>query len=173
MLAVVRTAIHGCKPAVTHTCSLLLGNWHYIASHWWMAQCTHAPLHLQLGFLNIVGIPLFKAMAELFEGTQPMLDGVLANYKQWEAAAQASEATMKWEANRGQLQWRPTLCQPTWSFIMAVVSSLPVHLYELAIIVSSYVSPEFGAARPSVYCVYLCLHNRRHDICTNVSLLCR
>ena len=60
-----------------------------------MAQCTHAPLHLQLGFLNIVGIPLFKAMAELFEGTQPMLDGVLANYKQWEAAAQASEATMK------------------------------------------------------------------------------
>ena len=34
---------------------------------------------LQLGFLNIVGIPLFKAMAELFEGTQPMLDGVLVN----------------------------------------------------------------------------------------------
>ena len=50
---------------------------------------------MQLGFLNIVGIPLFKAMAELFEGTQPMLDGVLANYRQWEAAAQASEATMK------------------------------------------------------------------------------
>ncbi|DBB07279.1 TPA: hypothetical protein ACH3X3_008783 [Trebouxia sp. C0006] len=49
----------------------------------------------QLGFLNIVGIPLFKAMAELFEGTQPMLDGVLANYRQWEAAAQASEASMK------------------------------------------------------------------------------
>jgi len=42
-----------------------------------------------LGFLNIVGIPLFKAMAELFEGTQPMLDGVLANYRQWEAAARA------------------------------------------------------------------------------------
>ncbi len=34
-------------------------------------------------------------MADLFEGTQPMLDGVMANYRQWEAAAQASEATVK------------------------------------------------------------------------------
>ena len=45
-----------------------------------------------MGFFNIVGIPLFKAMAELFEGTEPMLDGVLANYHQWEAAAHAPEA---------------------------------------------------------------------------------
>ncbi|KAL0049434.1 hypothetical protein WJX82_002295 [Trebouxia sp. C0006] len=29
----------------------------------------------QLGFFSIVGIPLFKAMAELFEDAQPMLDG--------------------------------------------------------------------------------------------------
>ena len=42
---------------------------------------------MQLGFFNIVGIPLFKAMAELFEDAQPMLDGVLANFKIWEAAA--------------------------------------------------------------------------------------
>lgn len=34
-----------------------------------------------------MGIPLFKAMAELFEDAQPMLDGVLGNFKVWEAAA--------------------------------------------------------------------------------------
>ena len=41
---------------------------------------------LQLGFFSIVGIPMFKAMAELFEDAQPMLDGVLANYHHWQAA---------------------------------------------------------------------------------------
>jgi len=41
---------------------------------------------MQTGFFSIVGIPLFKAMAELFEDAQPMLDGVLANYHHWEAA---------------------------------------------------------------------------------------
>lgn len=41
---------------------------------------------LQMGFFSIVGIPLFKAMAELFEESQPMLEGVLANYHHWEAA---------------------------------------------------------------------------------------
>lgn len=41
---------------------------------------------LQMGFFSIVGIPLFKAMAELFEESKPMLDGVLANYRYWEAA---------------------------------------------------------------------------------------
>lgn len=41
---------------------------------------------LQLGFFNIVGIPLFKAMADLFEDAQPVLDGVLANFKVWESA---------------------------------------------------------------------------------------
>ena len=50
---------------------------------------------VQLGFLNIVGIPLFKAMAELFEGTQPLLDGVLANYRQWEMAARSSDGPQK------------------------------------------------------------------------------
>ena len=41
---------------------------------------------VQMGFFSIVGIPLFKAMAELFEESKPMLDGVLANYHFWEAA---------------------------------------------------------------------------------------
>ncbi len=44
-------------------------------------------LWLQLGFFNIVGLPLFKAMAELFEEAQPMLEGVMANLRLWEAAA--------------------------------------------------------------------------------------
>ena len=52
-------------------------------------------LIVQLEFLNIVGIPLFKAMAELFEGTQPMLEGVLANYRQWEAAGKVADAPPK------------------------------------------------------------------------------
>ena len=39
---------------------------------------------LQMGFFSIVGIPLFKAMAELFEESKPMLEGVLANYRHWE-----------------------------------------------------------------------------------------
>ena len=38
----------------------------------------------QLGFFSIVGIPLFKAMVDLFEDAKPMLDGVLANYAHWE-----------------------------------------------------------------------------------------
>ena len=41
---------------------------------------------LQIGFFSIVGIPLFKAMAELFEESKPMLDGVIANHHHWEAA---------------------------------------------------------------------------------------
>ena len=52
-------------------------------------------MFVQLGFRNVVGIPLFKAMAELFEGTQPMLEGVLANFRQWEAAAKTADAPVK------------------------------------------------------------------------------
>ncbi|DBA82086.1 TPA: hypothetical protein ACH3X1_016801 [Trebouxia sp. C0004] len=44
----------------------------------------------QLGFFGIVGIPLFKAITDLFKDAQPMMDGVLANYRMWEAAAAAS-----------------------------------------------------------------------------------
>ncbi len=50
---------------------------------WWCA--------LQLGFFNIVGLPMFKAMAELFEEAQPLLDGVLGNLRAWEAAADATQ----------------------------------------------------------------------------------
>lgn len=48
----------------------------------------------QMGFFNIVGTPLFKAMIELFPDAQPMLDGVTANLRHWEqSAAQAAKAS--------------------------------------------------------------------------------
>ena len=61
-----------------------------------MPECLSVVVCEQVGFFSIVGIPLFKAVAELFEGTQPMLEGVLANYRQWEAAAASSaDASVK------------------------------------------------------------------------------
>ena len=45
-----------------------------------------------VGFFNIVGAPLFKAMTELFEDCQPMLDGVMANLRYWEQAAKEAAA---------------------------------------------------------------------------------
>ncbi|KAL0017820.1 hypothetical protein WJX77_003173 [Trebouxia sp. C0004] len=41
----------------------------------------------QIGFFSIVGIPMYKAMVSAFEDAGPLLDGVMANYKCWEAAA--------------------------------------------------------------------------------------
>ena len=48
---------------------------------------------MQMGFFSIVGLPMFKAMADVFEGAQPMLDGVMANYRSWEAAAAAADSS--------------------------------------------------------------------------------
>lgn len=42
---------------------------------------------LQIGFFSIVAIPMYKAMVAAFEDAQPLLDGVMSNYKCWEAAA--------------------------------------------------------------------------------------
>ena len=53
---------------------------------WLIGMMTRGAVALQMGFFSIVGIPLFKAMAELFEEAKPMLDGMLANYRHWEAA---------------------------------------------------------------------------------------
>lgn len=50
-------------------------------------------LQTQMGFFSIVGLPMFKAMADVFEGAQPMLDGVMANYRSWEAAAAAADSS--------------------------------------------------------------------------------
>lgn len=45
---------------------------------------------MQVGFFNIVGLPLFKAMVGLFPSAQPILDGALINYSKWEKAASAA-----------------------------------------------------------------------------------
>ena len=39
------------------------------------------------GIFTIVGIPLIKAMTDLFQNAKPTLDGMLANHHPWEAAA--------------------------------------------------------------------------------------
>ena len=49
-----------------------------------LLQTATCEVPLQLGFFQIVGIPLFKAMADLFPDAQPMLDGVLTNFQHWE-----------------------------------------------------------------------------------------
>ena len=36
----------------------------------------------QLGFFSIVGMPMFKSLVELFPDAQPILDGVLDNYRE-------------------------------------------------------------------------------------------
>lgn len=54
----------------------------------------------QMGFFSIVGIPLFQALTDLFKDAQPMLDGVLANYKHWEAASQAAAPQKKTAVKR-------------------------------------------------------------------------
>lgn len=45
-----------------------------------------------MGFFTIVGLPMFKAMADVFEGAKPMLEGVMGNYRSWEAAAAAADS---------------------------------------------------------------------------------
>ena len=44
-----------------------------------------------MGFFTIVGLPMFKAMADVFEGAKPMLEGVMSNYRAWESAAAAAD----------------------------------------------------------------------------------
>lgn len=56
---------------------------------WGMILYWHVAV--QVGFFSIVGIPLFKAFSDMFEGAKPMLEGVLQNYHSWEAAAAAAD----------------------------------------------------------------------------------
>lgn len=44
---------------------------------------------LQVGFFEIVALPLFKSFVELIPSAQPMLDGVMANYDYWHGLQQA------------------------------------------------------------------------------------
>lgn len=47
---------------------------------------------MQIGFFNIVGQPLFSAVAELCEDAKPMLEGVQENLKFWESESLAAES---------------------------------------------------------------------------------
>lgn len=38
---------------------------------------------LQVGFLEIVALPMFREYVNLVPGAQPILDGVLINYEYW------------------------------------------------------------------------------------------
>lgn len=46
----------------------------------------------QIGFFNIVGTPMFKAMVDLPDA-QPVMDGVLANLRQCEQSAEQAAKT--------------------------------------------------------------------------------
>lgn len=56
-------------------------------------------LMLQLGFFSIVGIPMFRALVDLFPDAQPILDGVLDNYHEWESIAANQAAGVQPSAN--------------------------------------------------------------------------
>ncbi len=38
---------------------------------------------MQVGFFEIVAMPMFRSYVELIPGAQPLLDGVMANYEYW------------------------------------------------------------------------------------------
>lgn len=46
----------------------------------------------QVGFFQIVGLPLFKAMADVFEDTRPLYEGAMANCQAWQDAVAADDA---------------------------------------------------------------------------------
>ncbi|GFH22778.1 3'5'-cyclic nucleotide phosphodiesterase [Haematococcus lacustris] len=49
----------------------------------------------QTGFLNIVALPLFKAMAKAFPAMEPLLAGVQVNYEAWRLEEEAEKAAEK------------------------------------------------------------------------------
>ncbi len=62
-----------------------------MAIHDTIVGITKPPLHcsklagLQASFFSVVGLPLYKAMADAFEETMPLYEGAMANFKVWEA----------------------------------------------------------------------------------------
>ena len=51
--------------------------------------------YMQVGFFSIVVIPMYRALVTAFEDARPVLDGVMANYKRWEAAAASGKDPRK------------------------------------------------------------------------------
>lgn len=51
----------------------------------------------QVGFFDIVGIPLFQAFAEAFEGATPLLASVFVNYSNWGGTITPQQAALRAE----------------------------------------------------------------------------
>ena len=49
---------------------------------------------LQVGFFDIVALPLFQSFAQAFPESTPMLDAVKDNYLMWREEALVSHASM-------------------------------------------------------------------------------
>ncbi len=47
---------------------------------------------IQVGFFEIVAMPLYKSYVELIPAAQPMLDNLKTNYRYWHGLHQASAA---------------------------------------------------------------------------------
>lgn len=47
------------------------------------SQLTTPGIAMQVGFFEIVALPLFKGYVELIPAAQPMLDAIKANYQHW------------------------------------------------------------------------------------------
>ena len=48
-----------------------------------LLSLSHSLSMVQVGFFEIVAMPLFKSYVEFVPASQPMLDGVKANYQYW------------------------------------------------------------------------------------------
>ena len=54
-----------------------------------------AALHSQVGFYDIVVVPLYHSFGRVFPGCQPMLSGVMNNYRFWSKQAPAPASPLR------------------------------------------------------------------------------
>jgi hypothetical protein len=62
----------------------------------------------QVGFFDIVALPLFQSLAQVFSGTVPLLDAVRDNYVMWkeETAVNHSSGSSNGSMRRTSLEQR-------------------------------------------------------------------
>lgn len=51
---------------------------------------------MQVGFIDVICLPLYKTMAETFPWIQPLYDGTLENRKHWQDLAEKVEMGLTW-----------------------------------------------------------------------------
>ncbi len=64
------------------------------------------PHCLQVGFFDIVALPLFQSLAQVFGGTVPLLDAVRDNYVMWKEEAVVAHSS---GGSNGSLRGRVSL----------------------------------------------------------------